>query len=97
MVCYFGIGGLKIPHLAHFFGKNIDRWAYGGGGGTQNPGVEGAHRAQPPHAQCLKTLKNRQPGLKYYFTKTGAEPRSDYDCKPSRSAEKNNTVRKTLL
>ena len=47
-VYYFGSGGLKIPHSVPPFGINIDRWAYGGGGGTQNPGVGGAHRAHPP-------------------------------------------------
>ena len=33
-----------VLHLTPFFGKNIDRWAYGGGGGTQNPGVGGAEK-----------------------------------------------------
>ena len=59
MVYYFSSGGLKIPHLVPPFGKNIDRWAFGGGGGTQNPGVGGAHRGL--RRPCLKNEKNSVP------------------------------------
>ena len=47
--------------------------------------------------QCLKTIKNRQLDLKYYFIQFGANLRSDYECKPLKSAEKIDRVRKTLL
>ena len=38
------------------------------------------------HAQCLKTRKNHQVGLKYHYIEFEAEIRSNSDCKPPQNA-----------